>query len=69
MYYHVPRATWLYMLDPATKFIKLGSTPFKDGTTLAPKLTDLLSTWKSDSTTFYTGSGILDPDQPSFCTI
>jgi len=29
---------------------KLGSTPFKDGTTLAPKLADLLSLWSSGST-------------------
>jgi hypothetical protein len=41
---------------------KLGSTPFKDGATLAPKLIDLLSPCKSGSTPFYTGSGILDPD-------
>jgi hypothetical protein len=48
---------------------QLGSTPFKDGTTLAPKLADLLSSWKSSSTPLYTGSGILDPDQHTFCTI
>jgi hypothetical protein len=42
--------------------MKLRSTPLKDGTTLAPKLADLLSSWKSGSTPFYTGSGILDLD-------
>jgi hypothetical protein len=55
--------------DPATEFIKLGSTPFKDGATLVPKLADLLSSWKSGSTPLYTGSGILDPDQLTFCSI
>ncbi len=48
---------------------KLGSTPFKDGTTLAPKLADPLSSWKSSSTPFYTGSSILDLDWLIFCTI
>ncbi len=52
-----------------TEFILLGSTPFKDGTTLAPKLADLLSSWKSGSTPIYTGSGILDLDRLTFCTI
>jgi hypothetical protein len=41
---------------------KLGSTPFKDGTTLTPKLADPLSSWKSSSTPFNTGSSILDLD-------
>jgi hypothetical protein len=50
-------------------FIKLRSTPFKDGATLVPKLANLLSTWKSGSTPLYSGSSILDPDQLSFCTI
>jgi hypothetical protein len=50
------------MYDPAIEFIKLGSTPFKDGATLAPKQADPLSSWKSGSTSFYTGSSIFDLD-------
>ncbi len=38
MYHEDIWATWLYKWDSATEFIKLGSTPFKDGATLAPKL-------------------------------
>ncbi len=45
-------STWLYKQDPATEFIKLRSTPFKDGATLAPKLADPLSFWRSSSTPF-----------------
>ncbi len=29
--------------DPQTEFIKLGSAPFKDGTTLSPELADPLT--------------------------
>jgi hypothetical protein len=60
---------YLSHLDPATEFIKLRSTPFKDGAALVPKLADLLSFWKSGSTPLYTGSGILDPDWLIFYTI
>ncbi len=45
------------------------STPFKDDATLAPKLDVPLSTWKCSSTPLYILSGILNPDQISFCTI
>jgi hypothetical protein len=56
-------STWLYKKDPATEFIKLRYTPFKDGTTLAPKLADLLSFLeKRLHPLLNTGSSILDPD-------
>ncbi len=45
-------STLLYKWDPATEFTQLGSTPFKDSTTLMPKLADLLSFWRSSSTPF-----------------
>ncbi len=53
----------LYKQDPATEFTKLGSTPFKYGATLVPKLTDLLSFWRSGSAPFkywikYSWSGL-----------
>jgi hypothetical protein len=34
-------------VDPVIKFLKLGSTPFKDSTILAPKLADQPFWWKS----------------------
>jgi hypothetical protein len=37
-------------MDLVTQFIKLGSAPFKEGATLAPKLADLLSFGRSGST-------------------
>jgi hypothetical protein len=36
--------------DPGTEFIKLGSGLFKEGATLAPKLADPVSFWRSGST-------------------
>jgi hypothetical protein len=59
--YHVRCLSHLALLVGSSK---LGSTPFKDDATLAPKLADPLS-----STPLITGSGILDPDRLSFCTI
>jgi len=63
-FYHVRYlSTLLYKLDPATEFTELRSTPFKDGTTLVPKLADPLSFWRSGSTPFkywikYSWSGL-----------
>ncbi len=48
-YYVRYLSTLIYNQDPATEFTKLGSDPFKDGTTLAPKLADPLSFWRSGS--------------------
>jgi len=51
--YHVRYlSTLLYKYYPATEFTKLRSTQFKDGATLAPKLANLLSFWRSSSTPF-----------------
>ncbi len=51
--YHVRNlSTLLYKYNPATEFTKLGSTPFKDGTTLEPKLANPLSFWRSGSIPF-----------------
>jgi hypothetical protein len=51
--YHVRySSTLLYKYNPATEFTKFGSTPFKDGVTLAPKLANLLSFLRSSSTPF-----------------
>ncbi len=70
LHYHVRYlSTLLYKQDPATEFIKLRSTPFKDGATLAPKLADPLSFGEAAPPPLNTGSSILDLDGLIFCTI
>jgi hypothetical protein len=55
--------------ESVIEFVQLGSTSFIDGTTLAPKLANPPSCWKSNSIPSKTRSGLPDPDQLIFCTI
>ncbi len=52
--------------DPVTEFVKLGSIPFKDGTTLAPKLVFRFE--EAAPPPLNTGSSKPNPDQLIFCT-